>query len=100
MSVDLLYLGVSTAKMLLVTAADVKAWLVQDSVEERLKAVPARAAAQDQICCDSGIKVDHEDVLYMALSNAVYVPVNEAAKHLGYALRFCKSHGKQNWIPA
>lgn len=75
-------------------AADVMVWLQQEKIEERLQAVPARVAAQNEPLYGPGIKVDHEDVLYIALHNAVYSVVNEAARHLGYALLYCKARGK------
>lgn len=74
--------------------ADVMVWLQQEKIEERLQAVPARVAAQNEPLYGPGIKVDHEDVLYIALHNAVYSVVNEAARHLGYALLYCKARGK------
>ncbi|KAL3131380.1 hypothetical protein ABBQ38_007695 [Trebouxia sp. C0009 RCD-2024] len=74
--------------------ADVMVWLQQEKIQERMQAVPARVAAQSEPLYGPGIKVDHEDVLYIALHNAVYSVVNEAAKHLGYALLYCKAHGK------
>ena len=70
------------------------AWLQQDNIEERLKAVSAQTSGHDEPLYGPDIKVDHEEVLYIALHNAVYGPVNQAAKHLNLGLMYCKPHGK------
>lgn len=74
--------------------ADVVAWLQRENIEERLRAVPAEGPAQNGTLHGPAIKVDHEEVLYIALHNAVYTPVNMAAKHLNYGLVYCMAHGK------
>lgn len=35
-------------------------------------------------------------MLYSALEKAVYAPVNQAAKHLGFTLEYGQSYGKQH----
>lgn len=75
-------------------AADVRAWIRPENIEERLRAVPTQGSAQNGTLYGPGIKVDHEEVLYIALHKAVYTPVNMAAKHLNYGLVYCKTLGK------
>lgn len=79
---------------------DVIAWLRQDNVQERLQAVTALDPAQNDSLYAPSIEVNPEEVLYIALHNAVYSPVNEAAKHLGYNLVYCKPRGRQDVTPS
>lgn len=62
---------------------------------DKLRDVPLTACVQDQRCSGNGIRVTHETILYMALDNAVYSPVNQAAKHLGLTLKYGPTRGKQ-----
>lgn len=74
--------------------ADVMAWLQRGNIEERLLAVPTQGSAQNGTLFGPDIKVDHEEVLYIALHSAVYTPVNMTAKHLEYGVTHCMPHGK------
>ncbi len=72
--------------------------MVREYIAEKLRAVPLTALVQDQKCSASGGLLTHEEMLYPALDNAVYAPVNQAAKHLGLNLKYGQSHGMQHYV--
>ncbi|KAL0049129.1 hypothetical protein WJX82_007188 [Trebouxia sp. C0006] len=69
-------------------------WLIEEHIEDKLSAVPAKVPVKDQLTKGAVPPIDHEGPLYIAITEAIYNMVNESAKHLDYPVMYTSSHGK------
>ena len=79
-------------------AHDVSDWMVRKGLQAKLEMVMLTTPVKDNVFDGlSGAHhvdhVDHEEELYQPIASAIYEPVNQAARVLGFPLVYTMSRG-------